>query len=86
MRANGFTDSDAILAVATEERGFSFRVPGAAINGTAIDVEAIRRDRIEPAVARIDPRRGGRGQRTQRTAGLGGQRSGASSTSASKQL
>lgn len=52
MRANGFTDSDAILAVATEERGFSFRVPGAAINGTAIDVEAIRRDRIEPAVAR----------------------------------
>ncbi|OSC31966.1 serine/threonine protein kinase [Mycobacterium vulneris] len=52
MRANGFTDSDAILAVATDERGFSFRVPGAAISGTAIDVEAIRRDRIEPAVAR----------------------------------
>ena len=52
MRANGFTDTDAILAIATEERGFSFRVPGAAISGTAIDVEAIRRDRIEPAVAR----------------------------------
>lgn len=52
MRANGFTDSDAILAVATEERAFSFRVPGAAISGTAIDVEAIRRDRIEPAVVR----------------------------------
>ena len=52
MRANNFTDTDAILAVATEERGFSFRVPAAAINGTGIDVEAIRRDRIEPAVAR----------------------------------
>ncbi len=52
MRANGFAGSDAMLAIATEERGFSFRVPGAAINGTAIDVEAIRRDRIEPAVAR----------------------------------
>jgi hypothetical protein len=52
MRANGFTDNDAILAIATEERAFSFRVPGAVINGTAIDVEAIRRDRIQPAVAR----------------------------------
>lgn len=52
MRANGFTETDAILAIATDERGFSFRVPGAAINGTAIDVEAIRRNRIEPAVTR----------------------------------
>ncbi|OBI38330.1 serine/threonine-protein kinase [Mycobacterium colombiense] len=52
MRVNGFTDTDALLAVATEERAFSFRVPRAAISGTAIDVEAIRRDRIEPAVAR----------------------------------
>ncbi|MEB4211845.1 serine/threonine-protein kinase [Mycobacterium sp. 94-17] len=52
MRANGFADTDAMLAIATEERAFSFRVPGATIRGTAIDVEAIRRDRIEPAVAR----------------------------------
>ncbi len=52
MRANGFTDSDAILAIATDEPAFSFRVPGAVVNGTAIDVELIRRDRIEPAVSR----------------------------------
>ncbi|WP_055404121.1 MULTISPECIES: serine/threonine-protein kinase [unclassified Mycobacterium] len=51
MRANGFTDSDAILAVATGESTFSFRVPDAVVNRTAIDVELIRR-RIEPAVAR----------------------------------
>ena len=52
MRANGFGDHDAILAVATDEIAFSFRVPGAVTNGTAIDVEGIRRDRIEPAVIR----------------------------------
>lgn len=52
VRANGFNDADAILAVATEDRAFAFRVPGAAVNGTGIDVAAIRRDRIEPAVAR----------------------------------
>lgn len=52
MRANGFTDSDAILAIATDEPAFSFRVPGALANGAGIDVELIRRDRIEPAVSR----------------------------------
>jgi serine/threonine-protein kinase len=51
MRANGFTDTDAILAIATEEPAFAFRVPGAMINGKAIDVEVIRRDRIQPAVS-----------------------------------
>jgi serine/threonine protein kinase len=51
MRANGFTDTDAILAVATDERAFSLRVPAAATAGKAIDVEAIRRDRIQPAVS-----------------------------------
>lgn len=51
MRANGFADSDAILAIATDEPAFSFRVPAAITNGTAIDVETIRRDRIEPAVS-----------------------------------
>lgn len=52
MRANGFTDTDAMLALATEERAFSFRVPIAVTAGKAIDVDVIRRDRIEPAVAR----------------------------------
>jgi serine/threonine-protein kinase len=52
MRANGFTDTDAILAIATDEPAFSFRVPAAATNGKAIDVEIIRRDRIQPAVVR----------------------------------
>lgn len=52
MRANGFTDTDAILAIATEEPAFSFRVPAAITNGKAIDVELIRRDRISPAVFR----------------------------------
>jgi serine/threonine protein kinase len=50
MRANNFTDSDAILAVATEEPAYSFRVPNAVIKGKAIDLEVIRRDRISPAV------------------------------------
>jgi hypothetical protein len=50
MRANNFTDSDAILTVATDEPAFSFRVPNAVINGKAIDLEIIRRDRIGPAV------------------------------------
>ncbi len=50
MRANGFTDTDALLAIATDQPSFSFRVPGALLNGTAIDVETIRRQRIEPAV------------------------------------
>ena len=52
MRANGFADTDAILAVATDEPAYSFRVPNAVINGKAIDVEMIRRDRIGPAVFR----------------------------------
>ncbi|HUH72671.1 MAG TPA: protein kinase [Mycobacterium sp.] len=52
MRANGFTDTDAMLAIATDEPAFSFRVPNAVTNGKAIDVEIIRRDRIQPAVSR----------------------------------
>ncbi|MEB3981920.1 serine/threonine-protein kinase [Mycobacterium sp. 663a-19] len=52
MRTNNFTDADAMLAVATDETSFSFRVPAAATNGKAIDVEIIRRDRISPAVVR----------------------------------
>jgi Protein kinase domain/TPM domain len=52
MRANAFTDTDALLAIATEGHAFSFRVPVAVTSGKPIDVEALRRDRIEPAVAR----------------------------------
>ncbi|ORV82657.1 serine/threonine protein kinase [Mycobacterium interjectum] len=52
MVANNFTDSDAILAIATEGPAFSFRVPNAVITGKAIDLEMIRRDRISPAVFR----------------------------------
>jgi len=43
---------EADLAIATDEPAFSFRVPAAATNGKAIDVEIIRRDRIQPAVVR----------------------------------
>ena len=52
IRANGLTDTDALLAIATDERHFSFRVPAAATNGTPIDVEVIRRSHVEPAVRR----------------------------------
>jgi serine/threonine-protein kinase len=50
VRANGFTDTDALLAIATDERHFSFRVPAAVT--PPVNAEAIRRDRIEPAVSR----------------------------------
>lgn len=52
MRANSFTDSDAMLAVAIDGPSYSFRVPNAVITGKAIDLEMIRRDRISPAVYR----------------------------------
>jgi serine/threonine protein kinase, bacterial len=53
MRANGFTDTDGLLAVATANRNFAFRVPRAmtnGANGSRVDVEAIRRNQIAPAV------------------------------------
>jgi serine/threonine protein kinase len=50
MHANGFTDTDALLAIATDEPAFSFRVPNAVTGSAPIDVEMIRRDRIGPAV------------------------------------
>jgi serine/threonine-protein kinase len=59
MRANRLADTDAILAVATDGPAFSFRVPGAITNGKAIDVEIIRRDRIQPAVFRHEWARAG---------------------------
>ena len=50
MRANGFADTDAMLAVATDKPSYSFRVPEAIARGKTIDIETIRRDRIGPAV------------------------------------
>jgi hypothetical protein len=52
MRVNGFAETDAILAIGTELPAFSFRVPGAVTAGKAIDLEAIRLQRIHPAVVR----------------------------------
>jgi serine/threonine-protein kinase len=52
MHANGFTDHDAMLAIATDRRSFAFEVPPAVIIGTQINVQEIHRERIKPAVDR----------------------------------
>jgi serine/threonine protein kinase, bacterial len=54
MAVNGFTNTDALLAIATGTHSFAFRVPTAMTGGTnltVIEVEQIRRDQIAPAVA-----------------------------------
>ena len=53
MRANGFSDTDGLLAIATANKTFSFRPPVAMTNGssgTRVNAELIRKDRIAPAV------------------------------------
>jgi hypothetical protein len=45
---------DAILAVATSARSYAFLVPPAAAGGSSTKVDAIRRDRIEPALRSND--------------------------------
>lgn len=45
---------DAILAVATGQRSYAFLVPPAAAGGSSTKVDAIRRDRIEPALRSSD--------------------------------
>jgi serine/threonine protein kinase, bacterial len=53
MRANGFSDTDGLLAIATAHRTFAFRPPAALTNGTDgthVNAELIRVDRIAPAV------------------------------------
>jgi serine/threonine protein kinase, bacterial len=53
MRANGFSDTDGLLVIATARRTFSFRPPAAITNGSdgpRVNAELIRRDRIAPAV------------------------------------
>ena len=53
MRANGFTDTDGLLAVDTANHTFAFRPPAAMTHGTnetRVNAELIRKDRIAPAV------------------------------------
>jgi serine/threonine protein kinase, bacterial len=53
MRANGFTDTDGLLAVDTANHTFAFRPPAVmtnGTNGTRVNTELIRKDRIAPAV------------------------------------
>ncbi|MGA8545914.1 MAG: TPM domain-containing protein, partial [Mycobacterium sp.] len=50
MRANGFGSTDALLAIAPGQHRFSFRVPADLPGATPANLEAIRRNRIEPAV------------------------------------
>jgi serine/threonine-protein kinase len=53
MRANGFTDTDGLLAVDTTKHTFAFRPPAIMTNGTGgtrVNAELIRKERIAPAV------------------------------------
>lgn len=52
MRISGFQDEDAILAIATKDRAYSFLVPNAAHTG--VDVNALRRNDVEPFLRRND--------------------------------
>ena len=48
MQISDFGDRDALLAIATQERAYSFQVPSAIMSGS--DAAALRRDAIEPAL------------------------------------
>ena len=53
MRANGFTETDGLLAVDTANHTFAFRPPAIMTNGTGgtrVNAELIRKERIAPAV------------------------------------
>jgi serine/threonine protein kinase, bacterial len=53
MRANGFTDTDGLLAVDTANHTFAFRPPAIMTNsagGPRVNAELIRKERIAPAV------------------------------------
>jgi serine/threonine protein kinase, bacterial len=55
MHANGFTNTDGLLAVDTANHTFAFRPPAVMTNGTdgpSVNAELIRKDRIAPAVHR----------------------------------
>jgi serine/threonine-protein kinase len=53
MRANGFTDTDGLLAVNTDDHTYAFRPPRVmtkGTNGSRVNTDLIRKDRIAPAV------------------------------------
>ena len=53
MRANGFTNTDGLLAIDTANHTFAFRAPAIMTNGTGgtrVNAELIRKERIAPAV------------------------------------
>jgi serine/threonine protein kinase, bacterial len=53
MRANGFTDTDGLLALDTANHTFAFRPPAIMTKGTGgtrVNAELIRKERIAPAV------------------------------------
>lgn len=49
-RANNFTDSDVLLAIATDRSAFAFDVPNAISDHRPINVPEIRKERIQPLV------------------------------------
>src|SRR6195952_4315559 len=52
IRINDFQDGDALLAIATKDRAYSFLVPNAARGG--VDVNALRTNDVEPFLRRND--------------------------------
>jgi serine/threonine protein kinase, bacterial len=54
VRDNGFTDTDALLAINTTLRIYAFQVPPAIVNEAAINISEVRRKGIEPAVISSD--------------------------------
>jgi len=64
MRANGFTDTDGLLAIDTANHTFSFRPPVVMTKGTdgaRVNAEMIRKNRIAPAVRHDEWARAGVG-------------------------
>ena len=69
MRANGFTDTDGLLAVDTANHTFAFRPPAIMTNGTPWNsrerrTDPQRADRARRAPQRMGTRGGSCGQRT----------------------
>jgi serine/threonine protein kinase, bacterial len=57
LRANGFTDTDGLLAIGTATRSYEFRPPAAMTDGTSgtrVNAELIRKNRIAPAVRKAE--------------------------------
>ncbi|MCV7429342.1 TPM domain-containing protein [Mycobacterium montefiorense] len=50
--ANGVNSSDAVLAIATDDKTYYFTAPSFTGNGKATQIDLIRRDLLDPAVAR----------------------------------